>query len=282
MLKEIFSGNTDRKERVCLRVPVRFKAKVIVEGHPYKNVMVTDISTTGVCFTYFADSSSYIGGTDKLPQFFEIFFRLPDSDEDIKVFVEKKNEHIISGEVWIGCFFQEISDGDRKQIYKYIVGFLDCSRPWRIINVASFFLLIDAAVRIAGYLIDLYFRGTPFGRDVSLGEVSPLYGFVLFAYAGCCLISFIINDSINKKRFLVRVGCLTAAFIFIFIKFVKYLGMHIWQSPYASVISFFWAQFVLVVFTLLAIVTGISLARRINVISDSLKIHEEGISRRGA
>ncbi|MBI4707983.1 MAG: PilZ domain-containing protein [Candidatus Omnitrophica bacterium] len=251
-------------------------AKIFFEGRLHKKVYLTELSTTGLSFN--------IKESDYLPDLFELRFRLRPFSKVIKIQMEVKNRRGIPGGLRIGCRFLKLSDEDKELINNYVCRYVDLSGPLRLIDIAAFLLSIDALWRILAYLVNFYYGGTEFGKSFQTSSGQDFYGIVLVLYAIFSFAAFISTDNIfdrrGKTRFLLRLFCLVAAFVFIVTKNISYCKLHIWHSDYLFINAFLWTQIFLVFYTGFSIAVVIASLKKINLVLDIIGLHRWGLSQR--
>lgn len=275
-MDKLFFNKEAEGQRVFLRVQTRLPAKIFLEGRLHKKVYLTELSTTGLSFN--------IKESEYLPDIFELHFRLRPFLKVIKIQMEVKNRRGIPGGLRIGCRFLKLSDKDKNLINNYVCRYVDLSLPLRVMSIAAFLLSIDALWRISAYLVNFYYNGTEFGKSFQTSSGQDFYGIVLVLYAIVSFAAFIFADSIfdrrGKMRFLLRLLCLVAAFIFIVAKNIMYCKLRIWHSDYLFINAFLWTQIFLVFYTGFSIAIVISSLKKINSVLDIVDLHRWGLSQR--
>jgi len=262
---------TLQKDRIFLRIPVKIRARIFIDDHP-KDVYTNDLSTSGLSFD--------IDSADNLLDCFEMDLRLPRSFKVLKISLKAVKRIDLHGKVRIGCRFLEISREDKERIDRFVTGFVEFALQSRILNIAAFFLFIDALIRIFLFMLNIYYEGTLFGKTDPGGGKIYYYGAVLSLYAVICFAANIFSDDVRRKRFILRVSCISAAFIFIATKNISYFGSGLWHCGYPFIIAFLMADLAIVVYTGFAVWLCVNSIKKVIDISKSLYMHSEGIHRR--
>jgi hypothetical protein len=264
-------NSTTQKDRIFLRIPVNIQARIFIDDHP-KDVYTNDLSTSGLSFD--------IDNADNLVDCFEMHLRLPRSFKVLKITLKAVKRIDLPGKVRIGCRFLDISREDKECIDRFVTGFVEFALQSRILNVAAFFLFIDAVIRIFLFILNIYYEGTPFGKTDPVGGKLYYYGVVLFLYAVICLAANIFSNDVRRKGFMLRVSCISAAFIFIAAKNISYLGAGLWHSGYPFITAFLAAELAIVIYTGFAVWVCVNSIKKVIDISKSLYMHSQGINRR--
>jgi len=267
-----FSDKAGEKDRIFVRISVKLPAEVFIGSGSCKHAIISDLSTTGLSFS--------IDKTDSFPKVFVLHFRLPNSSRSIKVKVERKNSSDVSGVLRIGCLFLEISEEDKKLIDRHVSRSLDCSMSWKAVNIAAFFLFVDALWRIDAYLMSISYKGTVFGKIFPEASFPHSYGIVLLAYAVACFTAFITADNLRAKVFRLRLTCIAVAFIFVVMKNVVYWRLCLWQSQSLFGVIFFGAQSLLIAWSGFAIGISAASLKKMSLVSNCLGVHRDGLRRR--
>ena len=208
-------------KRVCLRIPVNILAEIFIEQRFYKKVRVNNLSTTGLAFC--------VKETERLPDCFELRFRLSFFSKEIRVRVDVKNRIKVSRGFKIGCVFVNLPERDQNIVKNYISKYANLSVPFGVVNLAAFLCLADALLRIVAHLITCYYGVTELGGNFGALFLHNFYIITLILYAIISFTSLIFTDKIIDKksetRFMIGVLCLGAAFIFSIVKNIIY-----WES----------------------------------------------------
>jgi len=253
--------------RVFLRVPVKSTAKVFLEEGVSQLVDLNDISSGGISF--------YIPATESLPDYFHIEFHLEPSGKPIRATLAVKSRVPAGEKLRIGCSFFEIKEADKNHITQYICKFTNLTRPLKVLARATLICYIDALWRIPAYL--LYCRGVEFEKLLKISFSCRFYFFILLLYAACAACGFVLSDrpaeKFGKLRFLISMGCLSGAFVFMAIKSAKYLSYSI-GNPLPLVFDvFLWAYLIFAVYVGYAVILTLVWARKIDATSQILERH---------
>ena len=250
-------GNEKKSTRVYLRLPVKLRAELWLEGKFFKNVEVADISTTGLSFM--------IDTTAHLPVLFELILKIGPLQQPIKVGVEKKNVLPCAQGIRVGCKFFEISDENKDLLSSYICKAVSFSGPFLLIRAASALGIIDAAIRILS--LRVYYDALGLERNVGVSWLGIMYGCILWLYLVCCVNTFLLVRSIStendKANFLQSLLSLGLALFFIAVRAIFYLTAFITgiNGPYFSFIVIGYNLFA--IFVAAAIIIGFASLKKI-------------------
>jgi hypothetical protein len=254
-------------KRIFLRVPIKSTAKIFVEQESPQEVDLNDISSGGISF--------YIPASQTLPDYLNIEFHLEPAGKAIKAKLAVKSRLAVSDKLRVGCIFFEINEADKNHITQYICKMTNFARPLKVLTVATLLCYIDALWRIPAYF--LYCRGVEFERLLRTSFSCRFYFFIILLYAGCAAIGFILSERLagkfEKLHFLVNVGCLLGAFIFVVIKTVAYLVFSIGNPLPPLFDVFIWVYVIFAVYVGYAVILAAVWTRKIDATSQILERH---------
>jgi hypothetical protein len=263
----------EKGKRAYIRIPTSVAAQVLVNKTLFAKVTINDLSAGGASFT--------IEDASHLPNVFELHFQLPRSHRGVTVEVDVRSRTKVAAKTRIGCRFVKISEHDINLITHFISRFLNYSGPCLIVSTAIFLLYIDALWRIVAYLVNRYYEGVGFAKEVGIECIPSAHGVALLIYAISCTAAFVFSNDVRSRNFVYGVYCLLPAFIFIAIKNVLYVGQ--WLDSfhhYPFVHVFFGVQLFLAVYAGLSIWAGRQFLRKRDTILTALDAHREGLKDR--
>lgn len=258
--------NKERQRRVYLRVPVRIKGEILVDGSFYREVNISDISSGGLSF--------FVGTQEAVPEYFQINFSLPGGQFEIKTKVAVRNRTDVYGGMRIGCCFNEISDEDRELIAAYVSKCTDFSSAVLVLSLASFFCLLDSLWRLPGWAF--YYEGLKYGgaRFNFLFSNSYLAALVLYFISASTGFFFTgrLTEKNGKTNFSIVFACLACVFFYSAVRSVFYLrGFFLEIDPAVRIFSA--AYLALAVYTGFAFFTAVTRSKKIYNALDILEEH---------
>lgn len=265
-LEDNTSYKPGAKDRIFLRIPTKIPATIFIDGSPSGKITVTNLSSTGL--SLFAKKGV------RIPDFFELKLRLPWQLRRIKIVLEVKNRTKAEETGRIGCRFLTISSKDAKAVSDYILRRTEFSPACTMFSVATFFLLLDALVRIFAWMISRYYREAH-AEYVFANFQWYCYGITLILYAVASFLACLYSCDLKKKRFLLSLLCGSVAFLFILVKFAFYCKMRLWVSEHAIVKALFWIESLLLVYVAYAALFFASSLKKMGFTASSIDTHQK-------
>lgn len=254
-----------REKRIFYRIPIKISAKLFINLHSYKKVILNDLSSTGLSFK--------IDKHIDIPTSAKICFRLPSHLTKIDINLKIINTRIADDMLIVGCCFIDPSENTRKIITDYIVKFTDFSPYLKTFSLAAFLVLLDSLLRITAYSAIKYYQGTAFLKGNPAATISNTYILILIAYTISSFISFFNSGNIKKRNILLSIYSAVLASLFIITKSIIHFKMHLWASNYLFIRIYFWIEIALLIYIETAMILLISSIKKINLFSKSIKEH---------
>lgn len=264
------SSGTERVMRNYLRVPARIPTVMKYKDGNTAPALITDISTTGlavVCAEKF-----------NVPDMFDIEFSLPGSKEPHKAHLAVRGHASVKEGVRYGCSFKNVAQRTIEGINEYIERYLDCSSWWKVVNIVSFFFLLDASWRLIALALVHKFSDMPAVKRV-YPESPVISGGVVFLalYAISALTAFISPDNVDIKTFRIRIVSLAVLFAFGLNKTFQYMALGIYSAEIKDLsVVFGYSYLFLTVCAGLSLVFSLPYGRKMKFIADALSGHDQG------
>lgn len=258
--------------RTFLRIPAALPAAVFLGGRFYKEVTISDISSTGLSFIAAGDS--------RFPSAFEIRFCLSPFSRILHVEAELKNQTSLHDGIRVGCVFLRFRKGDQERIGNYLDRVLNFSLADNAMFIAAFLCVIDVLWRIIAYLVNGYFIGTGFGRDAGISAPPFYYRAALTGYALASFITAAVTSQTIKvkgrTRFSMSLSLLTISFLYVLWKTVCHIGYGLWNADYLIVKAIFWWEAFLLCYLTASIFISVALFEKVSFVFSVLQTHSSG------
>jgi len=271
LMKPILQSSEGK--RIFLRVPVRLWAKAFLYGRWALNVIIDDLSTTGISF--------FVKKTVEVPESFEVDFRLGPFSRNIRSRVLVRDRIAASGGFRIGCVFVELAEKNNNLINKFVSKYLNLSLPSLLVCLSAILLTVDACLRILAYTVNLYYSQTLLGKSFNVGRIPDSYLVFLLSYGFFSFLSFMLTDRLKdddkRIRFMFGIFCLFIAFVFILNKNMDYLKTGLWRTNNSYILAFLSLEALLVIYAGFSIWMASRATIRISVASKIIKQQLESI-----
>ncbi|GEM_PF-3769846 len=269
MRPSFFSIHPESLERNYLRVETKFPAKAIGLDGSVKNVVIGDISSTGI--------SLLVDKGTKLPVMMAVEFKLSALSKPIKTNLTVKSRYEDAGKVRLGCAFGEMPSSDTDRIAGFIKNRLDTVKLRALSINAAFLFSIDSLLRLFTFAMTFYYLGTGIGAGVPDGS-HPLYGTALVFYTAMSIGSFIIIGGTSsyraRRRFYTGIFLLMASIIFLSIRSALLILDGTINSGFIFTRVVFGWQAFLVSFGLIALASAKGTGRKLELVYKTLEDHQ--------